>query len=153
MAGLILSSVNSRKKELTVLIKNELDPDTRELLDSLFVQRTSPSDSESTPARTTAYQLILLKKLSQSTKPLEVKERVADLDLLAGLYDRLGPAIKVLELSHDGIQYYANSVIKSGIFQITRRTEEDRYLHAIAFVVHQYYRLQDNLIDVLLISV
>jgi Domain of unknown function (DUF4158) len=42
------------------------------------------------------------------------------------------------------IQEYANSVLKSEIFQIARRHDEDRYLHVLAFIAHQYYRLQDN---------
>ncbi len=36
-------------------------------------------------------------------------------------------------------KYYAHSVIKSEIFQVTRRSSEDRYLHLIAFVTHQYF--------------
>jgi hypothetical protein len=33
---------------------------------------------------------------------------------------------------------------------VTRRSSEDLYLHSIAFITHQYFRLQDNLLDVLL---
>jgi hypothetical protein len=35
-------------------------------------------------------------------------------------------------LNPEGIQYYAHSVIKSEIFQVTRRDDPDRYLHVIA---------------------
>ena len=45
-----------------------------------------------------------------------------------------------------------NLLIRSEIFQIARRGDSDRYLHLIAFIAHQYYRLQDNLVDVLLAS-
>jgi hypothetical protein len=93
-----------------------------------------------------------MKKLSQSTKPSKVKERVADVDLVQGLYRQLGPALQALALKPGGIQCYAHSVIRSEIFQLTRRDEPDRYLHLIAFIAHQYYRLQDNLVDVLLAS-
>jgi hypothetical protein len=48
------------------------------------------------------------------------------------------------------VQYYAHSVIKSEIFQVVRRAEEDRYLHLLCFIAHQFYRLQDTLIDILL---
>lgn len=58
-----------------------------------------------------------------------------------------------MALSPDAIQYYAHSVIRSEIFQLTRRDERNRYLHLVAFVAHQYYRLQDNLVAVLLTSV
>src|SRR5271169_1635418 len=51
-----------------------------------------------------------------------------------------------------GIRYYAESVLRSEIFQFTRRDDPDRYLHVIAFIAHQFYRLQDNLVEVLLTS-
>ena len=61
------------------------------------------------------------------------------------LYRDFLPILCALDLNHEGIRYYAHSVIKSEIFQMTRRSSEDRYLHLIAFVTHQYFRLQDNL--------
>jgi hypothetical protein len=57
-----------------------------------------------------------------------------------------------LNLGPDGIQYYAYGVIKAEIFQLTRRGAHERYLHLTAFIAHQYYRLHDNLVDVLLSS-
>jgi len=107
---------------------------------------------DTVPGKTSAYKLTLMKKLSQSTKPSKIKERVADLDLVQGLYRQLGPALQALALKPGGMQYYAHSVIRSEIFQLTRRNDPDRYLYLIAFITHQYYRLQDNLVDVLLAS-
>ena len=104
------------------------------------------------PGKTSAYRLTLMKKLSQSTKPSKVKERASDLALVEILYQSLKPILDELSLNQDGIQYYAHSVIKSEIFQLTRREEKDRYLHLLAFIANQYYRLQDNLVDVLLSS-
>src|SRR6516164_238497 len=46
----------------------------------------------------------------------------------------------------------ASRLLRSEIFQLTRRDDPDRYLHVIAFIAHQFYRLQDNLVDVLLTS-
>jgi len=60
--------------------------------------------------------------------------------------------LQALALKPGGIQCYAHSVIRSEIFQLTRRDKPDRYLHLLAFIAHQYYRLQDNLVDVLLAS-
>ncbi len=151
LAELILDAINRRKKVLTELVGKRLSTETRALLDELFVQSTE-LDGESMPSKTAAYKLTLLKTLSQSTKPSKVKERVSDLDVLATLYARLQPVLNSISLNHDGIHYYANSVIKAEIFQVLRRSEEDRYLHVIAFVAHQYYRLQDNLVDGLLSS-
>ena len=75
-----------------------------------------------------------------------------DLALLKEFYERLQPTLSVLSLDYEGIRYYATSVIKSEIFQVARKADEDRYLHVIAFIAYQYYRLQDNLVDVLLAS-
>jgi hypothetical protein len=74
------------------------------------------------------------------------------LSLVRGLYDQLSPTFQSLALMPGGIRYYAESVLRSEIFQLTRRDDPDRYLHVIAFIAHQFYRLQDNLVDVLLTS-
>lgn len=56
-------------------------------------------------------------------------------------------------LGYEGIRYYAYAVIKAQITQISRRADEARYLHLIAFVVYQTFKLNDTLIDTLLLSV
>ena len=93
-----------------------------------------------------------MKKLSQSTKPAKIKERVADLDLAKGLYHQLNQVLQAIAIKPEGIRYYADTVIRSKIFQLIRRDDPGRYLHLITFIAHQYYRLQDNLVDVLLAS-
>ena len=110
----------------------------------------SAGEDEPVPAKTAAYKLTLLKKLSQSTRPSKIKETITDLLVVQGLYRDFLPILCALDLNHEGVRYYAHSVIKSEIFQVTRRSSEDRYLHLIAFITHQYFRLQDNLLDVLL---
>lgn len=52
-------------------------------------------------------------------------------------------------LSSEIIRYYALIIIKSRVFQISRR-EDNRYLLLIAFVIHQYYTLNDVLIEILI---
>ena len=44
-----------------------------------------------------------MKKLSQSTKPAKVKERVADLQLVEASYRLLKPVLDHLTLGQDGI--------------------------------------------------
>ncbi len=149
LTDLILSAFNQRKRDLSILIEQKLTAETRDMLEALFVQ---PTTDETTvkPSKTTRYKLTLLKKFSQSTKPTKVKERVSDLAYLAELHTQLIPVLSAMGLNHDGIRYYAGSVIKSMIFQINQRSDEDRYVHITAFIAHQYYQLQDNLVDVLL---
>ena len=150
LAALILRAINGHNRTLVARVERTLTAETRALLDALLIQETT--DEASAPGRTSAYQLTLLKKLSQSTKPSKVKERVVDLALVEELYQALQRVLEALALNQEAIQYFAQSVIKAKIFQLVRRDEPDRYLHLIAFIAHQYYRLQDNLIDVLLSS-
>ena len=137
---------------LMTLLADTLSEQTRVLLDGLFVQ--SPTlEGDPVDSQTAAYKLTLLKNLSQSTKPTKIRERVTDLTVVRELHTRLSSVLTALALPPDGIRYYAHSVLKSEIFQIARRADEDRYLHVVAFITHQYYRLQDNLVDVLLTAV
>ena len=151
LATLILRAINQHSREMVATIKHLLTPETQAFLDSLMVQEAA--DPTADPGKTSAYRLTAWKKLSQSTKPTAVKERVADLSLIESSYRALQPLLDGLALSPDAIQYYAHSVIRSEIFQLTRRDERNRYLHLVAFVAHQHYRLQDNLVAVLLTSV
>jgi hypothetical protein len=150
IADQILSAINTHNQTLESTVERTLDAATRTVLDDLLTQK--PLAGDIVPGKTSAYKLTLMKKLSQSTKPSKVKERVADLGLIRDLYDQLSQVLQAVALKLGGIQYYAHSVIRSEIFQLTRRNDPDRYLHLIAFITHQYFRLQDNLVDVLLAS-
>jgi hypothetical protein len=105
LTELILSATNRRKQDLATAIERTLSQDTRTLLDALLVQQ-APIDG-TVPGKTTAYKLTLMKKLSQSTRPSKVKERVTDLNLVEDLYRRLGPVLEALALNPEGIAYHA----------------------------------------------
>ncbi len=149
ISELIIKILGIRKQELTAVIEKALSEEVRSVLDGLFAQEQSSKDKSSNP-KYFRYKLTLLKKLSHSTKPVKVKERAGDLLYIKTLYDRIDGILSLLQLTHDAIRYYAKGVIKADIFQLNQRGKEDRYIHAIAFITHQYYRLQDNLTDVLL---
>ena len=72
---------------------------------------------------------------------------VADFEVLSELHDRLDAVLSILDLGTAGIRYFAGSVLRSEIFQMQRRERNDRHIHAAAFVAHQFYRCQDNMID------
>ena len=135
---LIRSGLQARKAELTEMMNTCLNNEARGLMDTLF---TAPDTGN-------RYRLTLLKKLSQSTKPTRIKEAIADFDMLSALYNQLESTLLALDLGVAGIRYYAGSVLKSKIFQIQRREENDRYIHAAAFIAHQYFRMNDNLVDI-----
>ncbi len=145
LSKLILSALNQRKNDMAVVIDKKLEPESRALLDNLFEQNGK--------GKYARYKLTLLKNLSHSTKPTKIKERTDDLSYVAELYNNLASVLSILNLGHEGIKYFANSVIKADIFQLNQRGDEDRYVHATAFIAHQYYKLQDNLVDTLLSTV
>ncbi len=149
LTDLIKISLNQHKATLSKLVEANLSDNARKLLDELFTRSITSSADEEQPINA-RYKLTLLKRISQSSKPTKIKERVHDFQLLKNLYQSFIPIMSEIKLTDDGIRYYAGSVLKSEIFQMTRRSDEDRYLHAIAFIIHQYYSLQDNLVDVLL---
>ena len=137
---LIRQSLQSHKQTLMLCMSNQITQGTSLFLDSLF---TRDHEEQS-------YRLTLLKRLSQSTKPAKVRECVADFHVIAELHEKLSDTLKMLKLGKVGIRYYAGSVMKSQIFQIRQRSRADRYIHASAFIAHQYYRMQDNLVDIFL---
>ena len=116
LADLILSALNTHNQSLIAAIERMLDTETRAVLDDLLTQE--PIEGGAGPGRTSAYKLTLMKKLSQSTRPSKIKDRVEDLDLVRGLYYQLNPAFQALALKPEGIRYYAYSVIRSKIFQL-----------------------------------
>ena len=149
LSDMILKALQARKNELTDLIQSSLSSENQKILDDLFLK----NDETELNSAKSPYKLTTLKKLSQSSKPAKVSERLNDLLYLKNQYHQLQPVFSALNLDHEAMRYYAGSVIKSRIFQISRREEEDRYLHVIAFIAHQFFSLQDNLVDVLLSTV
>jgi len=45
------------------------------------------------------------------------------------------------------LRYYANAVLKSELFQLSRQNDEIRYLHLLAFIASQTFRYQDAVVD------
>jgi hypothetical protein len=145
LSQLILGSLGVHKRQLIAVVEAHLSGKDRELLDSLLGR---PSDADAAPG--SRYRLTLLKRCSQSTRPGKIRESTDDFRSIHELHARFVPILEALALPHGAIRYYAHSVIRSDIFQVARRADEDRYLHLIAFVAHQYRRLQDNLVDALI---
>jgi TnpA family transposase len=150
LASLILRAINQHNRALVATVRHLLTAETQALLDSMMQQQAIAGGDA--PGKTSAYRLTALKKLSQSTQPEMVKARVADLAQVENNFRSLQPLLQGLALGPEALQYYAQSVLRAEIFQLSRRDEKNRYLHLAAFVAHQYYRLQDNLVAVLVVT-
>jgi len=140
LSDLVRQQLAARKRLLTGMVTAHLTLSARKMLDDLFEQ----------PEGENRYRLSLLKKLSQSTRPTKVRESAEDFRLVSELYDQIAPVLEALDLGTAGIRYYAGGVLRSEMFQLRRRAEVDRHLHAIAFIAHQHHRLHDALVDRLL---
>jgi TnpA family transposase len=148
LADMIVAALNKHQCTLSEIIDDCLSETQRARLDELLEKE--PADETDEGWR---YRLTLLKKPFQSTRPSKIRANLIDLNTLQSLYLDLKPVVERLNLSCEHIRYYAYSVIKSQIPQVSRRADEDRFLHLIAFVVYQTFKLNDTLIDTLLSAV
>jgi hypothetical protein len=145
---LILDTVRLHKRDLVEHVRTALSARSRTALDALFEK--APSVAEDLEVRRS--RLTLLKQFSHSTKPSKIKANVADLVTIGELYRPLHGIVRTLDLTPEGIRYYAHSVIKSEVFQVSRRADPDRHLHLLCFIAHQYFHLHDLLMDTLLMA-
>ena len=148
LATLIVNAINHHQRSLNEIITGRLSKVQQEMLDALLEKVTGTGSDDKW-----RYQLTLLKKASQSIRPAKIKANITDMNYLMTLYLEFKPVINHLALGYECVRYYASSVVKSQVHQISRRAEDDRYLHLIAFTVYQSLKLQDMLIDTLLLSV
>ena len=148
LADLIITAISQHKHTLSNIIHHGLNETQRSKLDALLEK-----ENDNTTTEGWHYRLTLLKRPSQSTSPTKIRTNLADLETLQTLYLDLKPVISQLNLSYEFTKYYAYSVIKSQIPQVSRRAADDRLLHLIAFVAYQTFKLNDTLIDTLLNAV
>lgn len=147
LAEVITNALNKFEKILLNSLEKHITIQEKQILDELL-DVYKPEENQ----QIKQYKLTLLKKSSQSLKPRKIKENIEDFKYLQTLFNKLKPIIDHLSLSPEIIKYYAVIIIKSQIFQITRR-EENKYLLLIAFIIHQYYSLTDTLVDIIIQSV
>ena len=140
---IISDALQQYKNSLLKVLDEHLSVETKEWLDELLLFDEGQSISK----------LTALKAFYQSVKPKEIKFNTQDFEKLQEMYDKLQPIIQSLPINARGIEYFATIVIKSDIFRIKRREDKDKYLHLIAFIMYQYAKLHDTLVEILLKSV
>jgi len=148
IANLIIEQINLHNSAMTNLISQKLTCSSQYLLDQLLKM----NNKSATQTKIMRYKLTLLKKIGHSTKPGKIKKSINDFILIRELFNEIKFLIPELSLAHEGIKYYATQVIKSKVFQIDRRKDDNKYLYLICFIIHQYYKYQDVLVDVLIKS-
>jgi hypothetical protein len=130
LTALITHASRHHQRELTATMEAHLAPTQRVLLDALLDKQETLWQPEPHVQR---YKLTLLKRFSQSTRPARLKANIEDLRGLRPLYHEVEAVVDALDLTPEGVRYYANAVLKSRIFQVARRTDDDRHLHLVCF--------------------
>ncbi len=148
----ISREIYRRKLFLSQIIKESLSVEQKQLLDSLLEKEESTSDinaNSDLENNQTGFRakLTLLKNPSQSLKAADIKSNLTDWNLLQSIYKQISDVIVKLDLSMETLRYYANAVLKSELFQISRQKDETRYLHLLAFIASQTFRYQDAVVD------
>ena len=144
LTNLISEAIQIHERKLIAIINESLTNDQKDLLDSLLNK-----DSE---AQQNAH-LASLKQPFHSLKATHIKANLKDWQFLQSIYQTVAPVISKLDLSSEAIRFHAQTVQKTDIFHMARRKDTSRYLHLLAFVAYQSFRLQDMLVDSLLQSV
>jgi len=144
---LIVREMRRHKGTLTEAIAAQVPAESRALLEALLAK---PEEGPEPPPPVQRFKLTLLKTIAQSTQPATIAATLDDWHTLQLLHTAFSPIMAALDLPPDGLRYYANAVLKSQVFQVARRVDEDRHLPLLCFIAHPFYRLQATPVDILL---
>jgi|GEM_PF-962536 len=140
VSEIIRAAMVDYKKNVLKLLADILRDEQRILLDDLLCH----SDDKK------IYKLTAIKSFNHSVRPKAIRENVYELNKVREIYNCLLPLIQKLPLSFKGIEYFATTVMKSDIFRMKRKSDNDKYLHLITFVIYQYSIMHDALMDIFL---
>jgi hypothetical protein len=137
LADLIVSAVNEHRRGLSDIVAASLSEKQRAALDAFLEKEPDNSASEGW-----RYRLTLLKRPFLSTRPLKIKANLSYLDALQTLYLDLNPVVERLDLSYECTRYYAYSVIKAQIPQVSRRSGDERMVDSMNLTPPKNLRLK-----------
>ncbi len=144
----ITIALNRFESTLLSRVKESMTTEQKVCLDSLLqVGNKGKSSIRKT-------KLTLLKNISQSLRPAQIRESIRDFLIIQTLFHDIESLVTGLQLAPEAIKYYAAYVKKAKSFQIEQfKNTYKKYLYLAAFICHQYYLRQDTLIDIFLKSV
>jgi hypothetical protein len=128
---LITQESQHHRRALVETIEGSLSTPHRTLLDALLDKQEAfwqPASQVQRDKRT------VLKRFSQSARPAHIKANLADLRVLRPVYHEVEAVVDALDLTPEGIRYYAYSVLQSRLLEVSRRAEDDRHLHVVCFL-------------------
>ncbi|CAA7386633.1 Tn3 family transposase [Chryseobacterium fistulae] len=141
LAGIVQSAMKMLNNEYISVIDTFLTENTKYMLDRLLEKE------EKYPI----YNLTRLKTPAEKLSLRNIRDNISDYRYFKELFQELQSIIRHFDFSMEIIEYYALFVIRSQVFQISRRS--NRYLMLICFIIYQYYYLGDILLLTLISSV
>ncbi len=138
LAIIIIRSFKNINEGYLSIITESLTPQIEKLLDNLFKKNEELN----------TYNLTILKNPLEKTKLKAIRKNTANHEKIKKIYHQIEPIVLQLDLSSEMIEYYAQFVIRSQVFQVSRR--ENRYLLVVCFIIFQYYHFCDLLCSTLL---
>jgi len=149
LANIIIKQGHYHKAEQELLLKKKLRESDILLLKKLLEKLTNGENTGKNKAYN-RYKITLLKKFYQSTKLMNIRANIKDLTELKGYYTQLSGVLKLVDFAPGTIRFYAEAVIRYRVYQVDRRRPYDGYVHLLCFVAHQFYSLQDIMVDTLI---
>jgi TnpA family transposase len=140
IANILTEAIRKRDSNLINIIQQNLSPELQNIFDKMV-----SINEESNEKR---YLLTQLKKSRELMKPNAIRANIKDYKSLKEYYQQVKSILPLLDISDEMIQYYAQFVIRSQIFQVSRR--ENKHLMLLCFIVYQYRFLGDLLVDTFL---
>jgi TnpA family transposase len=145
-AQIITKGINNYEQKILSILKINLTNEHKNLLNKVLGFDMVDQPNSKLPR----YNLTFLKKVNHSLKPKAINENVESLKVIEKLFCGIKEVIDILDLPSGIIEYYANYISQSDIFNLLRKEESKRYLYLISFIVNHYYELHDHLTEVLL---
>jgi|GEM_PF-2060122 len=140
IANVLTQAIRKRDIQLMEIIRQNLSPQLQEIFEKML-----SINEESNEKR---YLLTQLRKSHEQMKPNAIRANMKEYKSLKEYYRQVKPLLPLLDISDEMIHYYAQFVLRSQVFQVTRR--ENKYLMIVCFIVYQYRFLGDLLIDTFL---
>ena len=99
------------------------------------------------------YEITHLKREPKNFSLGEIKREMRRSDQIKPLYKLAQKLLPAMEISREGIKYYASLVTYYSVFRLKQLTEGTAHVYLLCFVYHRYQRAQDNLINSLIYNV
>jgi len=123
------------EQRLIHILQNLLTPMDRLALDGLF------DDVDG------IYAITLLKRQPKDFSLSEMRREIHRGEQLSPLYQLATWIVPQLEISNEGMSYYASLVSYYSVFRLRQLEVWTVYLYLLCFSIHRYQRLNDNLLS------